>query len=435
MAIAMTECYQTEWTFSGCKSRKVQADFCGGDVSSDGGVLLLREQERRLGLIRRAARALPEHRRVRSCEHSQYTLLCQRVFGLALGYEDLNDHESLRSDPLFQTAVNQAKGLSSPSTLCRWENRMNRQAAWALHELLADVFIESFEDAPEELILDVDATDDRVHGRQEGRFFHGYHDGYCFLPLQVFCGDQLLVSYLRPSGIDGAKHAWAVLSLLIKRLRQQWPRVRIIVRAHSGFCRWKMLRWFERNRVKYVIGLARNNRINTLSAHLHEQAKWDYELTEQKQTHFGWIRYAAEPWDRERRVIVKAEHGPRGGNPRYVVTNLVGSPERIYRQIYRARGEMENRIKEHQLQLFSDRTSCHRWWANQFRLLLSSLAYVLVERFRTLTLKGTALARAQAHTIRLELFKIGAVITCNTRRVRVHLSSPFSKLNTPSRVI
>lgn len=421
----MTECYQTEWAFPASKSRKIQLDFGGGEVSSDGGLLLLRQIDRRLNLLKRAARVLPERRRRRSCDHDQLHLLRQRVFGLAQGYEDLNDHDTLRSDRLLQAAVERDRELGSASTLCRWENRMDREAAVALHSLLADVFIESFKTAPEELILDVDATDDKVHGQQEGRFFHGYYDHYCFLPLQVFCGDQLLVSYLRPSNIDGARHAWGILALLIKRLRQAWPGVRIIIRADSGFCRWRMLRWFEKHRVHYAIGLARNDRVNAQAEHLHQRAEDDFRITGQKQTHFGWVRYGALSWDCQRRVIAKAEHSAQGANPRYVVTNLRGSAERIYRAIYCARGEMENRIKEHQLHLFSDRTSCHQWWANQFRLLLSSLAYVLMERLRAIGLKGTGMARAQMQTIRLKLLKIGAVITHNTRRVRVHLSSAY----------
>ena len=302
---------------------------------------------------------------------------------------------------------------------------MDRQAAWLVHRIFLEQFIASYESPPEELILDIDATDDRVHGQQQGRFFHGYYDHHCFLPLYVFCGYQLLVSYLRPSNIDGARHSWAVLALLIKELRKVWPQVRIIVRADSGFCRWKMLRWFERKKVKYVIGLARNDRVWAASEHLHQRARDDYQLTEEKQVCFGWVRYGALNWDKQRRVIAKAEYGEQGANPRYVISNLQGSAERIYRQIYCARGEMENRILEQQLHLFSDRTSCHHWWANQFRLLLSSLAYVLVERLRALGLEGTSLARAQVQTIRLKLLKIGAVITRNTRRIRVHYSSAF----------
>jgi hypothetical protein len=286
-------------------------------------------------------------------------------------------------------------------------------------------FINSFESTPSELILDFDCTDDRVHGLQEGRHFHGFYYDFCFLPLYVFCGEQLLVSYLRESNIDSAKHAWAILALLVKALRKRWPKVKIILRADSGFCRWKMLRWCERAGVYYLVGLAKNERLNALSAKLHRRAQRKQQKTGKKVRLFTQFKYKAKTWDKKRRVIAKAEHSDRGANPRYVLTNLEGGSQRLYDQIYCARGEMENRIKEQQLGLFSDRTSCHAWWANQFRLLLSSAAYVLLETLRRLGLSATELARAQVGTIRLRLFKIGAVITRNTRRIRLWLSSSF----------
>jgi hypothetical protein len=292
-----------------------------------------------------------------------------------------------------------------------------------MHEVLVEQFIASFNKAPRQLILDVDATDDRVHGDQEGRFFHAYYDHYCFLPLYVFCGDQLLVSYLRESKIDGAKHSWAILALLIKRLRQAWPKVKLIVRADSGFCRWRMLRWFDRHHVDYIIGLAKNARLLDQSYAMRVLAELRYQASEEKQRLFGEIRYGARTWDRERRVIVKVEHSRRGPNPRFVVTNLSGGVQRLYDRLYCARGEMENRIKEQQLDLFADRTSCHGWWANQFRLLLSSLAYTLMETIRRVALPGTDMARAQCGTIRLKLLRIGAIVIRNTRRVRLLLSS------------
>jgi len=350
-------------------------------------------------------------------------MLRQRIYGLALGYEDLNDHNHLRKDLGFQTAVDRDKELASSPTVCRWENRADRQAARRISELLVDKFIASFKEVPKELILDFDATDDAVHGQQEGRFFHGYYDHYCFLPLYVFCESQLLVSYLRPSNIDGAKHAWAILSLLVKRLRRQWPETKLIMRADSGFCRWRMLRWCERHDVGYIIGIARNSRLNALAQVLMSQAQETYERTGQKQRLFGWVDYAALTWVRPRRVIAKAEHGPLGSNPRYVITNLHGDPKELYDKVYCARGDMENRIKEQQLDLFADRTSCSKWWPNQFRLLLSSLAYVLIEAIRRLALPDTELAHAQCGTIRLKLLKIGAVVLRNTRRIRFHLSS------------
>ena len=292
-------------------------------------------------------------------------------------------------------------------------------------------FIAFYDEAPEKLVLDFDCTDDAVHGRQEGRFFHGYYDHYCFLPLYVFCGDQLLVSYLRPSNIDQAKHAWEILALLVKRLRQAWPAVRLTVRADSGFCRHKMLSWCERHEVGYIVGLAKNARINDQAARGMALAAAAYERTGEKQRVFADLMLRRPELERrERRVIARLEHGPKGTNPRYVVTNLEGEAKTLYERLYCARGEMENRIKEQQLALFADRTSCHKWWPNQFRLILSSLAYTLIATIRRLGLRGTTMARAQADTIRLKLLKIGAVVIRNTRRVRLHLSSacPYQDL-------
>lgn len=421
----MAKCTSSPIGFPACRSRKVQVGFQGGAITSDGGSLLLRQVDRRIGLTRQVGGALKDPRVRGRCAHRQETLIRQRVYGLALGYEDLNDHNPLRQDPAFQTAVDRDGPLASASTLCRFENRAQRQGAVAIHKVLLDQFIASHREPPKELVLDFDATDDPVHGRQEGRFFHGYYDRYCFLPLYVFCGSQLLVAYLRPSRIDAARHGWAILKLLVDRLREAWPRVRIVLRADSGFCRWRMLRWCDRHQVGYVVGLAKNARVNRQGAGLIEEARRGFQATGEKQRRFGEVLYAAQTWDRARRVIVKAEHGPMGSNPRYVVTNLPGDPQAIYENLYCARGEMENRIKEQQLDLFSDRTSCHRWWANQFRLLLSSLAYVLVESLRRLGLAGTELAHAQCGTIRLKLLKIGGVVHHNTRRIRLHLSSSY----------
>ena len=421
----MTECTQTALQFPGFSRRKIDVSFNGGDITSNGGVQLLRLADERTGLIKAAARAIGDSRRTKSCTHALESLVRQRVYGISLGYEDLNDHEALRADLALQTALSRDESLASPSTLCRLENRANRNTAVALHKVLIDNFIASYKQAPRRLILDVDATDDRVHGGQEGRFFHGYYDHYCFLPLYVFCGDQRLVSYLRSSKIDGAKHSWAILALLIKRLRQAWPKVEILVRADSGFCRWRMLRWFDRHGVDYVIGIAKNPRLHDQSLALRTLAQWRYWMMGEKQRLFSEVRYAAQTWDTPRRVIVKAEHSARGSNPRFVVTNLTGNAQRIYDRIYCARGEMENRIKEQQLGLFADRTSCHTWWANQFRLLLSSLAYTLLETIRRVALHGTALARAQCGTLRLKLLRIGAIVLRNTRRIRLLLSSAY----------
>ena len=421
----MTKCNLTTVQFPSSKRRKVEAHFGGGAVSSDGGVLLLRQVDRRLGLTARVAAALGDERRAASCAHHVLGLLRQRVYALALGYEDLNDHATLRADPGLQTAVERDAPLASSPTLCRWENRADRETAWAVHRVLVERFIASYQRPPRHLILDFDATDDAVHGNQEGRFFHGYYGQYCFLPLYVFCRARLLVSYLRPSSTDPARHVWAILALLVKRLREAWPDVEIIFRGDSHFCRWRLLAWCERHQVRYIVGLAKNSRVQAEAADLMEEARAAFMATGEKQRLFADLVYAAGTWDKPRRVIAKAEHGDQGSNPRFVVTNLDGEAQTLYDTVYCARGEMENRIKEQQLDLFADRTSCHRWWPNQLRLLLSSLAYTLLEAIRRLALQGTELARAQCGTIRLKLLKIGAVVVRNTRRVRFILSSGY----------
>jgi len=419
----MAKCTQAEWHFPSCKSRKVTADFQGGSITSHGGVLLLRQVDRKLGLLRTVASRLQDTRQSHRIDHSLEQLLRQRVYALACGEEDLNDHQYLRKDLAFQTATDRVEDLASPSTLCRFENAMDREVMVTMNKIFVEQFIDSHQNPPEEMVLDFDATDDRVHGNQEGRFFHGYYRDYCFLPLYVFCGSQLLCAYLRPSKIDAAKHAWAILALLVKRLREQWPSVRIIFRGDSGFCRWRVLRWCEKHDVDYVVGLAKNSRLRELGSSQTEEAQKNFEQTHQKQRLFSEFRYAADTWDKPRRVIMKAEHTALGSNPRFIVTSLTEDPQIVYDERYCVRGDMENRIKEQQLDLYADRTSCHAWWANQFRLLLSSLAYILLDTIRRLGLKGTRMAQATCGTIRLKLIRIGAVVVRNTRRVRLHLST------------
>ncbi|MEJ1403306.1 MAG: IS1380 family transposase, partial [Candidatus Sedimenticola sp. (ex Thyasira tokunagai)] len=296
----MTNCNQTVFEFPVLKRRKVQAEFSGGDITSDGGVLLLRQIDLRLGLMKAVDAVIPDPRNPDYITHSQLSLLRQRVYGLSLGYEDLNDHKTLRNDPALQTAVDREQELGSQSTLCRLEGRTGRKAAVDIHRVLIDQFIASFDSPPDELILDFDATDDQVHGMQEGRFFHGYYDHYCFLPLYVFCGDQLLVSYLRPCNIDGAKHTWAILALLTKRLRQEWPDVQIIFRGDSGFCRHRMLDWCERQGVKYIVGIARNKRLEQMIEPAMQIVEQLVELTGEKQREFFRLHYAAKSWKHTR---------------------------------------------------------------------------------------------------------------------------------------
>jgi len=419
----VTKCYQTSFQFPSIKRRKVEADFTGGDVTSNAGIPLLAQVDRAMGLTRSVARALQDKRRKASCDHSLEELLKQRVYGLALGYEDLNDHGELRHDLALQTATSRVETLASPPTLCRLEQRSDNQAAVAIHQVLFDQFVAAQKRPPKRLILDFDATDTPLHGDQEGRFFHGYYDHYCYLPLYVFCGRHLLVSYLRPSNIDPARHSWAILSLLVKALRRHWPKVEIVFRGDSGFCRWKMLRWCERHDVRYIVGLAKNKRLKHQSTVWTELAEALYVTTGKKQRVFASILYGARTWDRPRRVIVKAEHSHHGANPRFVVTNLPQTDKYLYDKIYCARGDMENRIKDQQMDLFAGRTSSHRWWPNQFRQLLSGLAYTLFEGLRSRALQNTVLAKASPNRIRLTLLKIGAVIIRNTRRIRILMSS------------
>ena len=423
--LPVTNCTQTSFEFPSCKRRRVQASFDGGAISSDGGVGLLRLTDQRLGLSEAVAGALGDERRRASCTHGLVSLVRQRLYGLALGYEDLNDHQSLRDDVAIQTAVGTDAALASQSTLCRWENRADREAAWALHRVLVEQFIASFAHRPKKLVLDFDATDDRLHGKQEGRFFHGYYDHYCYLPLYVTCRDQVLVSYLRPSNIDGAQHAWAILALLVRRLRQAWPKVRIVMRADSGFCRWRMLRWCERHGVEYIVGIAKNSRLEQLCAPLQRAAAERFETTGAKVRDFDEFLYGARTWDRRRRIIARIEHTDKGANPRFVVTNIDGKPKSLYDKLYCARGDMENRIKEQQLDLFADRTSAATMWANQLRLYFSSLAYCMLQALRRLGLADTSMAKAQCATIRLRLLKIGARVKVTVRNIWVSLSQSY----------
>lgn len=429
----MTDCNTTPLRFASLGRQNLIADFNGGDLTSDGGLPLLRQVDKRIGLINAINDALFDPRCPWLIEHDQRTILAQRIFALAAGYEDLNDHQTLRDDSLLKALTDrQLKAgqtptdpLASPPTLCRLENRITRGDLVRMANVIVEQFIASHSVPPDRLVLDFDATDDPVHGNQQGRFFHGYYDHYCFLPLYVTCGQQLLVAYLRPANIDGAKHSRAILKLLVTRLRQIWPNVQIIFRADSGFCRWRLMRWADRNGVDYIIGLAKNNVLKQLARRTMITARWQYRRTGEKQRLFEEFRYAAGTWDRPRRIIAKAEHFDAGENPRFVVTSLPGDPQALYDELYCQRGDAENRIKEQQLGLFADRTSCHDFQANQFRVLLSAAAYVLVETLRRVGLAGTELATAQVSTIRLKLFKIGGRIVRSVRRIVVHLASGF----------
>ena len=411
--------------FSPLSRRLVEASFTGGHITSDAGLLLLREVDRQHGLTRRLAKIVPDRRDPGRVQHGLQTLLAQRIYALAAGYEDLNDHDGLRHDYALQTAVNRLQPLAGKSTLGRLEQQADRETVVQAHRMLWEHFIAQHDQAPAEIVLDFDATDVPVHGDQEGRFFHGYYDHYCFLPLYVFCGRHLLVSYLRPSNIDGARHSWAILALLVKFIRRFWPETRIVFRGDGGFCRHRMLDWCDRKQVDYVVGLARNTRLQRMAAPAMQAVAEAYQETGQKMSGVYRFLYQAGSWRRRRLVVSRLEHGEQGANPRFiVVSRFAEDAAQQYYEDYCGRGDMENRIKDQQLDLFADRTSSPRWWTNQWRLMLSAFAYVLFERLRD-HLQGTALARMSIHNLRLKLLKIGAVIIRNSRRIRVLISEAY----------
>lgn len=419
----MPNCTGQQMLFGRLGRREIEANFQGGAISTDGGVMLLRQMDRRLGLSAATAAALNDPRAPERIRHELRDLVAQRLYGLCCGYEDLNDHDRLRHDPLMQTAVGKADELASSPTLSRLETRATRADVVALNRVLVDQFIAAHRQAPSELVLDIDASDVPLHGEQEMTEFHGYYDHYCYLPLYVFCGQSMLACLLRPSRIDGARHAAALIKLLVTRLRQVWPEVRFIVRGDSGFCRQPLLRWCERHDVGYVIGVARN-------ARLHRQVEtWEalleaaFAIHGTKQRTIREFRYAADSWKVVRRVVTRLEFGAQGTNPRFVVTNLDRPAADLYDTLYCQRGEAENRIKEAQLDLFGTRASCHRFHANWLRLMFAALAYTLMQRLRETALAGSDLAKATAASIRVKLLKIGAAVLRNTRRVRILLAS------------
>lgn len=419
----MPKCTADLMRFGRLGRRVIEANFEGGALSSDGGLMLLRQVDRRIGLSAAVAAALHDPRKPDSIVHKLRDLVAQRLYGLCCGYEDLNDHAALREDPLMQTAVGTNEPLVSSPTLCRMERRASRADVVAINRVLVEQFIASHAAAPAELVLDVDASDIPLHGEQEGKAFHAYYDHHCYLPLYVYCGKSLLACVLRKSRIDGAKHAAAVIKLLVTRLREAWPHVRIIVRGDSGFCRQRLIRWCERHAVGYVIGVARN-------ARLHQAVQaWEAELEAAfvregtKQRAIREFRYAAESWNIERRIVTRLEFGAQGANPRFIVTNLDLPAAELYDGLYCQRGEAENRIKETQLDLFGTRASSQKFLSNWLRILFSALAYTLMQRLRELALAGTELARASAATIRVRLLKIGAAVVRNTRRIRILFAS------------
>src|SRR4051794_5807526 len=447
-----TECNSSYLDFPMLGSREVLADFDGGDISSDGGALLLRKTERLTGVIRQFAACFTDHRNPDLTEHTVEELIAQRVYALALGYEDLNDHDDLRRDPLLATVVGKAdpkgkarrrprdrgKALAGKSTLNRLEltpvgadeGSRYKKIVCRTHDverLFVSLFLQAHSRPPERIVLDLDATDDPIHGHQLGRFFHGYYKGYCYLPLYIFCGDHLLCARLRPSDIDACAGAVKHLRQIVAQVRQAWPQVQITIRADSGFCREEIMAWCEANDVDYVLGLAQNTRLKAMITTEAEQARLEFERAKEASRVFTDLQYRTlDSWSRERRVVAKAEHLAKGANPRFVVTSRAPegrAAKPLYEEDYCGRGEMENRIKEQQLHLFADRTSAATMRGNQVRLFFSSIAYVLLSALRRLGLAGTDLATAQCQTIRSKLLKVGALVRVTVRKVWVRMSS------------
>ena len=449
-----TQCNAEQLEFHTLGRRAVIGKFDGGRITSDGGGVLLREVEQRTHILKRFSECFTDYRDPELIEHPVESLVKQRVFGMALGYEDLNDHDALCRDELLALLSDKVdltgsdrirgrdkgKALAGKSTLNRLEltpldaNKKSRYKkivanAGAMDGLLIDLFLESYQTPPAEIVLDVDATDDPLHGHQEGRFFYGYYKHYCYLPLYLFCGEHLLCARLRTADQDGAAGTVEELSRIVTQIRRSWPEVRIILRGDSGFCREDIMSWCEAHRVDYVLGLAKNSRLKkTIAAEL-AQAQQHYEATGEAARVFKDFRYQTrKSWSCERRVVGKAEYLGKGENPRFIVSSIgidEQSARQLYEDFYCARGDMENRIKEQQLCLFADRTSTSEMRANQLRLYFSSFAYVLVQTLRRLGLEGTALATAQCDTIRLKLFKVGARIRISVRKIWISFSESY----------
>jgi len=449
-----TECSQESFAFHPLGRREVVGRFDGGQITSDGGGLLLRETEQATKIIGQFAACFTDHRNPKLIEHTVEELMAQRIYGLALGYEDLNDHDDLRCDPLLAALVgkkgplgrdrlrdqDKGKALAGKSTLNRLEltpvgaNADSRYKKitidrQAVLRLFTERFLQSYDAPPARIVLDLDATDDPIHGHQSGRFFHGYYKSYCYLPLYIFCGEHLLSARLRPSNIAASAGSVKELERIVAQIRQPWPHVRIVIRGDSGFCREPIMAWCEGNDVDFVLGLAKNDRLIAEMACELAQAKQQFEATGETARIFKDFAYQTrKSWTRPRRVVGKAEHLAKGANPRFVVTSLSAEEieaQPLYENEYCGRGDMENRIKEQQLYLFADRTSAATMRANELRLWFSSVAYTLLLALRRLGLKGTELAKAQCGTIRLKLLKIGAPIRVTVRKLWVSLAEGY----------
>lgn len=454
-----TECISNAIEFQELSKRKVVAQFDGGAISTDAGSLLLREVEEGTGILKEFSKCFKDYRNQGKIEHKLEELISQRVYGIALGYEDLNDHDILRRDPLLAVLCNKddptgedrkserdkGKALAGKSTLNRLELTPSDATEKSLYKKIVynkeqiesffvNMFLKTQEKKPDRIILDLDATDDPLHGNQEGRFFHGYYGCYCYLPLYIFCGDYLLSAKLRESGIDASEGAVDEVERIVNELRKEHPKVKIVIRGDAGFSREELMKWCESNGVDYIFGLSKNSRLKEEIKEELNQAKIGFNNTGKASRVFKDFTYKTlKSWSKQRRVVAKAEYLSKGSNPRFIVTSIKASEieaRRLYEKEYCARGEMENRIKEQQLYLFADRTSTETMRANQLRLWLSSVAYVLLNELRKKGLRSTELAKAQCHTIRTKLLKIGALVRISVRRIYASLASgcPYQEI-------
>lgn len=428
----MKNCTKQLLLFKGISNKKIEADFNGGEVSSDAGVLFLREVENRIGLISKMTDSLKDRRHPGYVRHQLLELFKQRVFQIACGYEDGNDSNELREDPVMKIACERLPddetALASQPTISRFENGISRTDLYRIAEVFVDVFIQSYSEPPEGIILDIDDTDDLTHGHQQLTLFNAYHGEYCYMPIHIYEGrsGKLITTVLRPGKRPTGKQIVSILKRLVKKIRQAWPEVGILLRGDSYYSCPAVFDFCEDNDMKYVLGFKPLSPLVRQVKPLVEEASQRFKLEKHPVKMFTEIFYKAKSWPKARRVIAKVEYNSLGSNTRFIITNLEHWNRRfIYQIVYSGRGAMELMIKEHKNHLLSDRTSCTSFSANQFRLFLHSASYVLLHTFRTLHLKGTEWASAQFDTIRLKIIKIGARIRQLSRKVRIHLPTSF----------
>jgi len=410
-------------------SRDTEISFDGEALSTDGGLLLIDKIDKKIGLIEKIASKIPDNRDSNHVTHTIENIMRQRIYALASGNEDINDHQNIKEDPLYQAMFNTEKNLASPSTICRFEKSIPLSVHFESQKALVETFINSYDSAPESITLDFDPTDFTLYGDQESKHYHGYYGDYCYLPLIVTCGHHLLVAHLRPSNIDGAKHVWAILALLVKAIRNVWPNVEITFRADSGLCRHRIFNWCEKHNIKYIVGLPSNAKLKKEVEDLSKEVESTYNKTGEKQKQFSEFEYKAETWKTQRRVIAKAEYNALGSNNRFIVTNITEhTADLLYNEVYCARGDMENRIKEYQIDMFGSRMSCSAYAANQFRMLLSAIAYVYMNELRH-TIHDEDKAIPYCNTVRIKLIKVAVIIRKNTRKIYLQISKSYPHKN------